>query len=191
MFCSADCRTEFYKYSDFSSEYFDKIAVIVRKMEAALGGRKKLEKTIREGCDVSFFDLDFNSTSKAEQELNTYKNFLSLKLPRLATFMQHLPLSRYDSKFKKIMIRVYSVLGVSLLPYRHYMEDCTKFNALMNDIWLQHLHFIYDGMSFSSFGALLNSSCVPNVNMINIGTKMAFYLSRPVKAGEQIFTAYA
>jgi SET domain-containing protein len=40
------------------------------------------------------------------------------------------------------------------------------------------------------FGGLLNHSCIPNVEVVSVDDKVAYYVVRPIKAGEQLFVSY-
>ena len=46
------------------------------------------------------------------------------------------------------------------------------------------------GVGIFPFMSLLNHSCYPNVNTITVDNKFVLTVSRPIKAGEQIFITY-
>jgi hypothetical protein len=46
------------------------------------------------------------------------------------------------------------------------------------------------GDGLTAFGSLMNHSCIPNVDRVFVDNKFVFYVRRPVKKGEQLFTCY-
>ena len=46
------------------------------------------------------------------------------------------------------------------------------------------------GCGIFPFASLFNHSCFPNIDRITVDNKLAFFVKRPVKAGEQLFISY-
>lgn len=46
------------------------------------------------------------------------------------------------------------------------------------------------GRVILAFGSLLNHSCYPNIEHVMVDDKMVFIVTRPIKAGEQLFISY-
>lgn len=181
MYCSTDCREKTYEKivemtslmrigNDLSHEK------IYADIAEKFGGRANLLKFLEQNdvtkLDKTVFDYDWNTLNEADYNRNLAICFLSFS----------------DS---------YSLAPVLNYGYEEPPEQLTKGNKYILDL-IKHAcglmsinsKCIRYGALGLSFGNLFNHSCMPNIQRVQIENKVAFYVSKPVKAGEQLFESY-
>jgi hypothetical protein len=172
MFCSTSCREEFYKHADFEAPIFEKIVVIFNKMKATFGELDNLMENMQiSPQDACFLDLDFSDAEKA-----LFKCFMSTKASSYRFATSTNSFTRYP--FRQQINMFETLLENNAMNYRHFVPDNCG------------VVFI-DGTFFSPFFVSMNSSCTPNIDYVCVENKLAFYVEKPIKAGDQLFIALA
>jgi hypothetical protein len=186
MFCSTECRDEFYKHVDLSSkETFNKIEFLLKKIEVAFGGQENLNKYLKKNLSCTIFDFDFSDSSHPDYWLNIYKCFLSAKPSETDDDVWQ----DYDATTRKLLNHISGNFTNNLngtLRQQHkgnYFNKSTKQCGEPNES--------ASTFYFTTFRALLNNSCVPNITSFFIENTTIFYVIQPIKANEQLFVAYA
>lgn len=182
MFCSTTCREKIYeKIEDMTcllkigNDYaHEKIyADIVEKF----GGREKLLEFLKQNdvnkLNKSVFDYDWNALDEAEYNRNLAICFLSFTdsfalQPKMKKWSYVEPPQHLAKGNQYILDLIKHACGLMSLN-----SKCIRYGAL--------------GLAF---GNLFNHSCLSNVQRVQIENKVAFYVSKPVKAGEQLFESY-
>jgi hypothetical protein len=193
MFCSTECRDEFYKYADLSSKQLDKHMFFLKKVEAAFGGQKNLNKYLKKNLSCSIFDFDFSDPSHPDYWRNIYKCFLSAKSSEIEE--EGWEGGRYSAITKMLIDHISGNLLVNSSCARRLEHEGNIFDEDMkrsrksdaNTDKMSSFHTL----SFVTFRALVNSSCVPNLCSLHIENKTILYVKQPIKANEQLFFAYA
>ncbi|KAG5674455.1 hypothetical protein PVAND_004425 [Polypedilum vanderplanki] len=187
MFCSTNCRDEFYKYTNLASNKFYKNVLFLNKMINIFGGRENLLQYLDSNPSSSIFDFDFSDLSHSDYMLNLYKCFLSSKSVPLV----------YDSPenfypFEEKLSRIFNekLLGnaVIITHCKHENEVTAKNREVIKNF--QTAMYRAEKPCFSTFRALLNHSCVPNIDLVCINNTVVFYVKKPIKTNEQLFIAY-
>lgn len=180
MFCSSECLNEFHTHavanSVFKSGEFDSFKHLLSKIEAAFGGREKLEKYLKEPSDTSLFDFDYTEISSTEMELITYKCLLksaaTINCPLNPSLFRN-----YDEDTKQLLLKIFKIClcnGINF-PVANEHKDISSSPK--------------SNVVFSKFFGLLNFSCVPNVASVCVDNKVICYVKRPIKANDQLFYA--
>jgi hypothetical protein len=190
MFCSPQCRDEFYNNSasDFYKDKFDIMTVLINKMSKAFGGYSKMKTfsdNVKKG-EKSFYDLDF--TDADQNDLNVCKAFFMSC--RDVADANHRNLTQvfglnYGKKGYPMNVLI---LGILMGNFKHNSVLDTKFLEQCRN--LKESKLMLDAVCFSTFSDLINSSCVPNIDFVTIGEKIVVYVKRPIKTNEQLFFAY-
>lgn len=180
MFCSVDCREEFYKFAELSSGTFDSFKFLLNKIDFTFGGRKQLENYMsnhKPGI-TSFFDFDFSNVTPAKKQLNIYKSFLA-SVP--ATFASNkFSCDRYDQSTNELIVKLIRIF---------------EYNSALSSLWrLPDVSFLecshdYHANVFTTFLGLLNHSCVPNTLITFADNKVLCIVQNSIKANEQLFFA--
>ncbi|KAG5681487.1 hypothetical protein PVAND_010917 [Polypedilum vanderplanki] len=187
MFCSTDCRDEFYKYTNFASDIFYKTEVFSNRMINIFGGREKLFQYIDSNPSNSIFDFDFSDSSHPDYWLNIYKCFLSsASAPLICDCPQNE--NPLEEKFNRIFNEKFLGNAVYVNHQIHKNEVLPKNREAIK--MFKTAHSQNEKPCFTTFRALLNHSCVPNIDLVSINNTIVFYVKKPIKANEQLFIAY-
>ena len=174
MFCSRSCCIAAFR----KKPNREKLPNIVDKLYAdigkILGNRDEVMKFIKEfdykNSKVTIFDFDL---SQPDYHKNLLKCFLTF------TNIDDIANPRYLKDIKSI-IESREGSNKEMSDFMKHVAGVFDFNA-----------FTPTSASFSTtFGGLLNHSCIPNVSHVQVGNKTAFYIQRPVEKGEQLFESY-
>lgn len=182
MFCSVSCREITYKripnlnkiFIGPASKNFDKMYADI---EEILGNRDNVSKFIKEfdykKSKVTIFDFDLSDATHPDYRKNLLKCFLTFT-------------SSYDvmDPYFLSLMNVKIELSKEIEEFTDFIYDVSgAFN-------LDAMTLDFAAMT-TTFGGLLNHSCMPNVDRVQVANKIAFYIVRPVKVGEQLFESYA
>ncbi|KAG5680168.1 hypothetical protein PVAND_009693 [Polypedilum vanderplanki] len=182
MFCSNECRDEFYQHVDFSSKKYNGLEILLSKIKSAFGGGQKLERFLRafkiRKFDTSIFDLDYTKATKAEIQLHEFKCFLTSSYAKKVSIR----FDRCDSQTKRFLKRLYGIQHYNMLSYGGHDERLTT----LKERFLKYPPGI---LVHSAFFSLVNYSCIPNVNFLGNGDKFICFVKRNIKANEQIFNS--
>lgn len=171
MFCSEKCQKSYQNYisyfknplpefPNYKEEFF---ACATFAFFGHLFGSMRMFFLFMKQIDsadsnCSIFDLDLSDPSSLDYKINLLKCFLN-------NIRQHLPEIRECESLESF----YRKFG------KHFSKACLRC-LLKTD----------RGYSFSFFASLLNHSCIPNIQCITFDDKFVFYVTRPVKKGEQL-----
>jgi hypothetical protein len=192
MFCSSGCRDEFNTRVEFSNREFDKVALILSKMQSAFGGAGQLEAFMRTNKvgEKSLFDFNFSDPSRSGFMRDIFTCFLSSAQSLSAA--SYLFNDRYGFFERQILCTILGVLDNNVTVYGHF--NYAQFSEPRREhigSGFFRLPQDYDGICYSTFYSLLNHSCMPNVKHTTVDNKAVVYVKKPVKAGEQLFVSYA
>ncbi|KAG5672492.1 hypothetical protein PVAND_002618 [Polypedilum vanderplanki] len=182
MFCSIECRNEFYSLFNFSSNEFNYLVFSLSKIERAFGGKKELEKYLQQNShdSSSFFDINFKTASKSEIQLNTYKSLLSSSVPLMKS---RVSFHRYDEKTNELLQKLYDIKFCNDVNCPRYDERVADSDMLVRQL---KSRFKVNSV-FSRFFGLINYKCVANVESVCVDNKIVCYVKLPIKANEQLF----
>jgi hypothetical protein len=190
MFCSIECRDEFYKYADLSSEKFNKFVFLLKKIAATFGGQKKLNKFINKHSSTSIFDFDFSDPSQSDYLLNIYKCFLSASSSSMGYGEDWLS-ENVDAATKKLITHIAGILIGNSTSRHHSDHKGRTYDE--NKKYLSKIERKRNQLTklcFSTFRAMLNHSCVPSIDFFCVENTAIFYVKEPIKANEQLFISY-
>lgn len=178
MFCSAKCRDITYERMPklsrltFKNIEEEDLSKIYADILGNFGSREKLLEFIKEEAwetlNCSIFDFDFNDHCHPDYGMNLIKCFMSFRfLPKSpsAKILKD-PIVQGDISLAKFLKKAIGIFyNMNTKPASHHaLALC--------------------------FGNLLNHSCIPNVEAVPIDDKVAYYVTRPIKEGEQLFVSY-
>lgn len=86
---------------------------------------------------------------------------------------------------KAFMLRIFRILCVNSEGMDSYYPQINKDGKLVSSLNNMKL-----GSAMLPFGALINHSCVQNIDRIIVDNKFVFYVRRPIKKGQQLFISY-
>jgi hypothetical protein len=192
MFCSTECRDEFYKCADLSSKEFNILKFLLKKIEIAFGGQKKLNKYLKKNLSCSIFDFDFSDQSHPDYWRNIYKCFFSAQPLELLNDWEGWIGNNYDETTKKLLFHVFrNMMNNSISNF--FIEHKSKSFDESKKYLRRHdsVYYTLDKLqSFTTFRALLNHSCVANIACFYLESTAIFYVKTPIKANEQLFINY-
>lgn len=182
MFCSNDCRNEYDQRSQRYSEIPRGSAL--ESMKRALdisGSYEELSRIYFNPANKTVFDYDFSNPNDETTKRNKLKCIASLKrtqfgdnslsaqfVSTLAILSERLESLNIPSRNKEIIIE-----------FRKQNLLITMFNS-----------FTLSGSitTIPIFLPLVNHSCDPNIDIVNVENCFVAVVNRPLKAGDQIFT---
>ncbi|KAG5672493.1 hypothetical protein PVAND_002619 [Polypedilum vanderplanki] len=182
MFCSIECRNEFYSLFNFSSNEFNYLVFSLSKIERAFGGRKQLISFLKNYRReiTSFFDDNFLTASKSEIQLNAYKSLLSSSVPVIVPP----PFFHKNDKTTNDLLHRLANLKLCNVVYCLRYDD----RVIGTEITLRQMRNRPRSNSvFSRFFGLINYKCIANVESACIDNKIVCYVKQPIKANEQLF----
>jgi hypothetical protein len=168
MFCTPDCREEFYSNASYAQS-------ILGLYDASSG---KMIRTFT-GCaplfflgieETSLFDINYKTISQTDLKAHIYKIFSAY----------------YISNGSFSNLEAFSGLVLCHSFYPEFLFNTTS--IYMAGTFL--VKTVVDGSLFSTFYLLINSSCAPNMDYVIIGDKIVFFIRRAVKANKQLFCGY-
>lgn len=215
MFCSKDCASEahkqFHRFEcpiiDFMFKMLNIIQLsAVRVSICALTSYDSVDSLLKvvhdpETAKVNAFTLDYqNDTPKSELykpihtlETNQSKRTTADLFQRAVitaviyrALIQHSPLAELlqSDEHRKLLME---------LIFRHLQTASTNFHrleTLANARDPNDLDDVSYGSGAFGFCSLINHACSPNIVRLPIGTQIAVFVLRPIKAGEEILDNY-
>ncbi|XP_070496177.1 N-lysine methyltransferase SMYD2-B-like [Chironomus tepperi] len=178
MFCSTKCMENFYsKYENILLSLNDDMKLL-SEIATPFGGYKELDdfinKTNTKNLKKTIFDFDLSDPQHPEYRKNLMTCVLSLQ-----------PKANHHVNEDKVIFN-----HVSKKTANHILSivpnNCSGTYYLDGEPSVP----IVAGSKISLFKALINHSCVRNIQMVGIDDKIAIVVMKPVKAGEQIFDCY-
>lgn len=180
MFCSNDCRNEYEqrtaRYSELSTDaIFDNL----KKALDIVGGYKELSRIYCDPPKRTVFDYDFSKPNDKTTKLNMLKCVASLEKCELdpsealkttkLRIVELLKSVKMSSRNKKIIVD---------FCYQNFLITC---------------YYTFEFLNFTTaipiFLPLINHSCDPNIDILNVEGRFVALVNRPLKAGDQIFLA--
>ncbi|KAG5674235.1 hypothetical protein PVAND_004215 [Polypedilum vanderplanki] len=176
MFCSTDCRDEFYEYADLSLKNFHKGIHFMNKLRKVFGGRENFIQFICNRQTCSIFDFDFRNINQANCLVNIYKCFWS-------STQTHIPfIDMFQSPFSNF-------INYSIHEF-HYKNENEVFARSKLPVSNIEKDIQFEKLCFTIFYALLNHSCLSNIDYVCINNTAIFYVKKPIEKNEQLFVAY-
>lgn len=85
---------------------------------------------------------------------------------------------------KAFMIRSFRILTVNSFGVEWVIPSKPK------DRDIESVNTRLAGDGICAFASLMNHSCIPNIDRLVVDNKFVFYVRRPIKMGQQLFTCY-
>lgn len=176
MYCSEACRDKDYHQTDLTL-FEDQRHVYLTEM------------VLWESARILDFDRASAQTLISERERRTVFDF-DLSNPEAKDYEKTLfKIVNGMSKLPAAGTETFPTLPVMNL-YKHFW-DITGCNALrFGECGSYGLRDYELGRAVPAFGSLLNHSCYPNLEHLMVEGKIVFVVTRPTKAGEQLFVTY-
>lgn len=175
MFCSPDCREDFYSLSDEKELLTQQDMKILSKLAFSFGGYKMLDEYIKNASEndlkKTIFDFYLNNKDDPEYDLSLAICFLSLTSIFKNSMNDDLI---YYFASKKTANHILGIMNINSIAC------CT--GNMKNPT--------YEVSRMSLFRCLINHNCVSNVSTIFVDNKEVTIVIRPIKAGEQLVYSY-
>lgn len=199
MFCSKMCL-EIAMKNFFKMELDTNMRDINQRMfsEALIicGSFGKLKNLIEdpELSTKTIFDFDFSNPNDPLYKYNMLLAFHGLSPGPILEDMEYIKnhpllimLKNEDERniAKAFMLRVFRILTINSLGLDWYAPVENEDKHLISAI-----DRVKVGSGLLPFGALLNHSCVQNVDRLVVDNKFVFFVRRPIQKGEQLFITY-
>lgn len=203
MFCSIKCRDEIYK--KIKPENFDCLisedvpslyARILYNYEYAFGGRENLMKFTKENdfkkWKKTVFDYDFSDREDPNYNLNALKGILSYFAPldykanRKCNLQEVEKVAKGNSVLKDFIEHISVVWATSVMS----IVQCDGMKIGSKNPIRDHnraRQFGKQEFRYHLFSPLINYSCFPNMQRVITDARIIWYVTRPVRAGEQLF----
>lgn len=177
MFCSTNCMDKFYSKSIEMEIALNYDMKMLSEVAYPFGGHEKLDKFINKtdlkDLKKTIFDFDFSNLEAPEYDKNLTMCFLSLSSKK-----DHSVNNGSCNIYKYVSNKTANhILSLPSLNLAENMYHCGKLDSQGN-------------ASISLFRALINHSCLPNVFFISIENKIVGFVTKKIKAGEQLFCCY-
>lgn len=199
MFCSNECMETATK-NFFAVELLLTSRNFVQQMFyealAICGGSFDKMQELIDDPDLSMktvFDFDLSDPNDPLYKYRLLLAFHSLtEGPMIADMesIKHFPMlkllknDRERNIAKAFTLRIFRILSVNSLGLDWYPIMTEDGKIVTCDVTLKV------GSGLLPFGALLNHSCVQNVDRIIVDNKFVFYVRRPILKGQQLFITY-
>lgn len=192
MYCSNKCKAKNELHHTLCGGNPDEIGMLFEAaMRICMDGSKDLKSNI---CFIPVDRLETDETifdfKTLDNEANL-KSFASLKFDRDRTeiYKEYAAIVHkiQGEAFCSITDKIYDTIChvMSLLK-----SNCYSVASLGNGKSGTSIDIEVLGFGVCLFGSLLRHSCNPNVFGTSYNDKIVFYITRPVKAGEQLTTCY-
>lgn len=201
MFCSKNCMdeaTSTFLQAENDSKVHDIKQRMLFEALAICGGSFDKLKQLMEDPELSnktIFDFDLNDVNDPNYKYNMLLSINSLaqigvvKREIVKYMDRHPALDLFESREEKqiakaFMIRAFRILTVNsfgvewVIPAKPKDRDQESVNTRLA------------GDGLNAFGSLMNHSCIPNVDRVIVENKFVFFVRRPIKSGQQLFTCY-
>ncbi|CAO1422621.1 unnamed protein product [Diamesa serratosioi] len=204
MFCSEECKhsamKSFHYYecrhqkslSQLSKHFRFAYRLLFKALSIFDGSVEDFERFINENKDskVTIFDLDFSDPDNIENDKNRLLIMIAL--------------NDHDESYYKKSCRLIKDVLLDILPGRertcryflNRVKNMLKFHSQSISSWsMVKGNCILDSTDLNSLGtylfsALVNHSCIPNVQGIHIENRIVMYVKRPIPQGHQLLECY-
>lgn len=201
MFCSQRCideATKIFMTIEGDSKLYDiKQRMLFKALAVCAGSFDKLEELMTdpklENKTIFDFDLsDPNDPSYKKNLLVCNSSLVKVEKvsPEIVRYLSHHPIlnqlqnERHIAVARDFLLHAFRILTVNSFGIEWVVPskpaDRTKESI--------NTKLVGDGLC--QFGSLLNHSCLPNVDRVFVDNKFVFFVRRPIKAGQQLFTCY-
>lgn len=198
MFCSEKCRDETYaKVKNLDSMLTNDLFPmyperLMRECEEAFGGRQKLSEFLKQNdwknLNCTIFDFDFSNPDDPEYKANLIKCVLALGTTSSED-------GYWEEKGNKIKSFVKAAAGRDALLEQFLMELEMIYTARAYSDTLQFDP--YKAVQKTPFligvnllSSNMNNRCKPNAFVLNDEIGGGICITKPIKAGEEIFRNY-
>lgn len=201
MFCSKQCKetaTSTFLQAENDSKSHDIKQRMLFEALAICGGSFDALKQLMDDTELSrktIFDFDLSDPKDPMYRHHLLESITSLSMipvvkDDIVRYMKRHPALDLltSEKDKKIahdfLLHAYKILTVNsfgiewVIPARPKDYNRASVNTMLA------------GDGLCPFGSLMNHSCSPNVDRLVVDNKFVFYVRRPIKKGQQLFTCY-
>lgn len=201
MFCSKNCMdvaTSTFLQAENDAKMHDiKQRMLFEALSICGGSFGKLKQLIDdpELSSKTIFDFDFSDVDDPNYKFNMMLAVNSLaqievvKREIVKYMDRHPALDLFENREEKeiakaFMLRAFRILTVNsfgiewVIPAKPKDRDRASVNTRLA------------GDGLCAFGSLMNHSCIPNIDRLVVDNKFVFYVRRPIKKGQQLFTCY-
>lgn len=193
MYCSSSCKSQHYQLihqftcSKLSVPVVEICTKMLMKAVQVCDTFQSFDKLVKSTKRRTIFDF----TEMSE------KNFISIV--NSCAMSEHSKIS-ISEKMKTIFNhRPYSDLWSTADERENVIDSFHRQLRVLNTNLLEMGEHVYEdggwyaktiGSGLCPFASLFNHSCDPNVSRVTFNNKIVFVVSRPVKAGDQLFISY-
>lgn len=188
MFCTEECREKAYSsfpdiscmisLSEDNTSMHIQVAQLLAQAESAFHGHENLIKYIKTNdyktSKKTIFDYDFSDQNDQSYDMNRMKAALSL-----------------ISQVYKVLMREVQKETKEVAKGNKHLEEFLKHTCgvfIKNTYYFRQFDILV--MVTLPIGSLFNHSCLANISYIDNNGTAVFYVTRPIKAGEQLFNNY-
>jgi hypothetical protein len=175
MFCSIECRKKLYSLygenigmtlltdDEIGNLKYLRLKLLKDAEHAVNGNREVINEFRRDSNRETIFDFSFCEMNDKEVKKAQLKCFFGLMCRKMF------------AKSKSI---------------DDYLLGIAQANSLTLQIISSSGANGLDAFTICLFGSLFNHNCDPNVHRFSVDNKIFFYVTKPVKPGEQLFICY-
>lgn len=216
MYCSDECATEafnnYHKYEcpviDFMYKMFNSIQLsAIRVTLCALTSFDSVADLLRFTNDstnetINAFTLDYSRESMPKSELYKPIHMLETNQEKRtkADLFQRAVIAAIirkalleNTSLTELLQHNDDINLLTELIFRHLQTASTNFHrleTLSNTMDPNNLDDVSYGSGAYAFCSLINHACSPNIVRLPIGRRIAVFVLRPIKAGEQLLDNY-
>jgi hypothetical protein len=161
------------------------------------GSFKKLKELLTDDelSNKTIFDFDLSDPNDQNYKykmliaVNSLAQIENVKKEVIRYIDRHPALEYFNEKEEKeiakaFMLKAFRVLTVNSFGVEWVIPSKPK------DRNRETVNTKLAGDGLTVFGSLMNHSCIPNIDRVFVENKFVFYVRRPIKKGEQLFTCY-
>lgn len=198
MYCSVDCREKDIYHTNCDSSLLSHTLAALRMIFGSYkiaGGVKKLVELLKNESSKTVFDFDLSNPNATDysQNLLVAVNYLSraaenTKIAKVAwdELVKVLPIAETTRPTSEDELLLKFLRNQLPIYFTNAMEIKETILDKVSREWTERPV----GYGIFPFASLINHSCYPNVCRVTVDNKMVLVVSRPIKAGEQIYISY-
>jgi hypothetical protein len=182
MFCSLECRNKTYELhgNDLDSMLVYGRALstdrLIRDIQDAFGGHEELLKFLKENdlnkMKKTIFDFDWREDAEKKKIFCLLSANTSHTTPTFYTMSSaSFKLIRGITEFKNLQSKLFKTLQLYNFPILNCARGIGQ-----------------EGLGFSTLNSIHRHSCLPNLDVIGVDGRIYYFATRPIKAGEELFT---
>lgn len=201
MFCSKQCKetaTKTFLRAENDSKVHDiKQRMLFEALDICGGSFDALKQLMddTEQTRTTIFDYDLSDKKDPMYKYHLLMSINSLSMipavkPDIIRYMKRHPaldLLKCDKDREiahEFLLHAYKILTVNSFGIEWVIPAKPK------DVDKNSVNTMLAGDGLCPFGSLMNHSCIPNVDRLIVDDKFVFYVRRPIKKGQQLFTCY-